>query len=147
MAERYVVDTGVLLRWYVPQPGFEHARQVRADLLAGDLALLAPQLALVEFADVLRRKALLPGAMDRADYLAAVRDVPSFGVEVRTPDLDALGRACALAVDRRIRLYDAVFVELALSTGVPLLTADARLARGVSGQVSTEVLRGVSFRA
>lgn len=146
MAERYVVDTGVLLRWYITQPGFEHARQIQTGLLAGEITLLVPQLALLEFADVLRRKALLPGAMNRADYLAAVRDVPSFGVEVRAPDPDALGRACALAADRRIRLYDAVFVELALSTGFPLLTADARLARGVSGLLSTEVLRGVSLR-
>ncbi len=146
MVDRYVVDTGVLLRWYVDQPGFEHAREIQDALLEGTVELLAPGLARLEFADVLRRKALLPGLVDRADYLAAVEDLSALGVTFLSRDLDAVLRAAALSADRMIRLYDAVFVELALSTGAVLLTNDLRLVRGVGGLVSTEVLRGVSQR-
>jgi hypothetical protein len=35
VADRFVVDTSVFLRWYVPQIGFEHAREVRQDFLTG----------------------------------------------------------------------------------------------------------------
>jgi len=146
VVDRYVVDTGVLLRWYVDQPGFEHAREIQDALLEGTVELLAPGLARLEFADVLRRKALLPGLVDRADYLAAVEDLSALGVTFLSRDLDAVLRAAALSADRMIRLYDAVFVELALSTGAVLLTNDLRLVRGVGGLVSTEVLRGVSQR-
>lgn len=29
VADRYVLDTSVAIRWYVDQPGFEHARELR----------------------------------------------------------------------------------------------------------------------
>lgn len=35
MAELLVLDSGVFVRWYLPQVGHEHARRVRDDYLAG----------------------------------------------------------------------------------------------------------------
>lgn len=58
--------------------------------------------------------------------------------------LDTLLRAAALSADRSLRLFDALFVVLALSTGATLLTSDAKLTRAVTGLVSTELLRGVA---
>lgn len=145
MTDRVVLDTGVPVRWYVDQSGFEHARQVRDALLAGAVHALMPDQGRVEFAAVLRAVGLRKRRMSRTQYLQAVDDITAHGVEVRTTLAPALLRAAALAADVDISVYDAVFVELALSEGVPLLTTDARLARAVSGLVSTEVLRGVSY--
>lgn len=55
-----------------------------------------------------------------------------------------LASAAALAADHSLRLFDALFVELALSTSWPLLTADVKLSRAVGSLISTEVLRGVT---
>lgn len=139
MAERYVLDTGVMLRWYVDQNGCAHAREV----LAGDAELCTPDFGRVELADVLRRRALLPGHLDRASYLAAIGDLGAL-VTVVTTDDDTLLRAAALSADRSVRLFDALFVVLALTRGATLLTSDAKLTRAVTGLVSTELLRGVA---
>jgi hypothetical protein len=32
VADAYVVDTGVFLRWFVDQDGFEHARELQQEL-------------------------------------------------------------------------------------------------------------------
>lgn len=41
-------------------------------------------------------------------------------------------------------MIDAYVVDLALRTGLPLFTADARLVRAVGGLISTDLLRGVT---
>jgi len=52
-------------------------------------------------------------------------------------------RAAALAADRSLRFFDALFIDLALEVGVPLLTSDARLARATAGLIDTVLLRGI----
>lgn len=145
MAERaYVVDTGVFVRWYSDQDGFEHARAVRDAFLDQQVELVTTDLARVEVADVLRKKGLLPGRLDLTQYLGAVRDIDDLGVGVQATDSLVLARSAALAARRQLRVFDALFVDLVLQRALPLLTADARLARTVSGLLSTEVLRGVA---
>ncbi|MGV9379105.1 hypothetical protein ACWDRB_25030 [Nonomuraea sp. NPDC003707] len=39
MADAYLVDTGVFLRWFVDQPGYEHAREIQDAFLRGQVAL------------------------------------------------------------------------------------------------------------
>jgi predicted nucleic acid-binding protein len=142
VAEAYVVDTGVFLRWFLDQPGFEHAREVQQRRLAGGVRLVTTEMARIELAQVLRVKALLPGLVTRDEYLQALRSVDALTSEVVPADGARLVRAAALAADHVISVFDALFVEVALSTGLALLTADARLVRAVGGLVSTELLRG-----
>jgi predicted nucleic acid-binding protein len=142
VAEAYVVDTAVILRWFLEQPGFEHARKVQEQLVAGTVRLATTEMARVELAHVLRKKALLPRLISREEYLRALRAMDALGVLVEPAEATRLLRAAALAADHSISVFDALFVELALSTGVPLLTADARLVRAAGGLVSTELLRG-----
>lgn len=142
--QAYVVDTGVFVRWYVDQDGFEHAREVRDGFLEGAVQLSTTDLARVELAEVLRKKGLLLGRLDPGEYLSAVRDIDDLGVTVRPTEADVLVRAAALAARLRLRVFDALFVDLALSSGTTLLTTDLRLMRAVSGVVSTELLRGVA---
>lgn len=144
MAEsRYVVDTGVFLRWFVKQAGWEHAREVRAAFLAGSVALETADSVRAELANVLRTKGLLRGRIDRAQFLGAVRAVDDLGVAIHPTDADNLEQAAALAADHGIRVFDAMMVHRSLARGLPLLTTDAKLCRDVEGLVSTELLRGV----
>jgi predicted nucleic acid-binding protein len=144
VADAYVVDTGVILRWFLEQPGFEHALDVQEQLVAGTVRLATTEMARVEFAHVLRKKALLPRLIGREDYLQAIRTVDALRLDVVPADVTRLLRAAALAADHSLSVFDALFVELALSTGLPLLTADARLVRASGGLVSTELLRGAA---
>lgn len=141
--EAYVVDSSVVVRWYVDQPGAEHAREVRERLVAGSVSLVAPDICRWEVANVLRKKGLDAGLLTPDDVVASLTDLEDLGVVLQLVDLTRLEIVTALACRRRLSLFDAAFVELSLRTGLPLLTADARLARAVAGLVSTEVLRGV----
>jgi predicted nucleic acid-binding protein len=142
VTDGYVLDSSVAVRWYLDQPGFEHAREVRD---AG-LRLECPAVLRWELGNVLRLKGVLPGLLTPQDVLQALRDLPVLGVRVHEDDEASTLAAAQLSFSRSISLFDAAFVVHALRTGLPLLTADARLARGVAGVISTELLRGAAPR-
>ncbi len=139
----YVVDSSVVVRWYLPQVGFEHAREVRDLLVEERLRLEAPALLRWEVGNVLRITAVLGGLITPAVFRAHLAELPVLGVVLHSDDEATVLAAADLALTLGVSLFDAAFVELALRTGLPLLTADARLARSVAGLVSTEVLRGI----
>lgn len=143
MADAYIVDSGVFVRWYVDQDGFEHARELQQTFLDGNLALETVDFARIEVADVLRRKGYLTGRLSKDTFLAAVRDIDALGVLVHITDTDRLYRAAVLAVDRSINMYDAVFVQAAIERDLPLITSDARLCRAVDSFLPAVLLRGV----
>jgi predicted nucleic acid-binding protein len=147
VADAYVVDTSVFVRWYVEQVGFEHALEVQQQFLSGAVALETVDFVRVEVAEVLRRKGLVQGLLDRDSYLGAVRDIDELDVVIHETDMDALTRAAALAAKRSLRVYDALLVDRAIDRGLPLLTADARLCRAVEAVVSTELLTGIASEA
>lgn len=137
-----VVDTGVFVRWFVEQPGWEHAREVRDSFLDGTTSLVTLDFVRVETANTLRKVGLLAGTLDGESYAVAARAIDDLGVVVHPTDVDRLERAARLATDRMLSVYDAVLVVLALELGLPLLTTDARLCRAVEGLLSTTLLRG-----
>jgi predicted nucleic acid-binding protein len=94
-------------------------------------------------AGVLRKKGLLSGRLTPEEFVAAVRLIDEFGIRVHAVDVDLLERAADLAVSHMLRMYDAVFAQLALDRGRPLLTTDVKLCHAVEGVVNTEILRGV----
>jgi predicted nucleic acid-binding protein len=88
----------VFLRWFVDQPGYEHARQIRDDFLHGRVKLETADFARIEVAGVLRKKGLLAGRLSADEFIAAVRIIDELGVRVYPVDADRLERAAALAV-------------------------------------------------
>lgn len=143
MSNAYVVDTCVILRWYAEQIGFEHAREVRDGLLAGTIRLETPDICRWELGNVLRKIATRYGLTEQ-QVVQSVSALDVLGLVVHPTSVEELTIASRLAVRHSLSLFDAAFVSLALRTGLPLLTTDARLVRAVSGLVPTELLRGVS---
>lgn len=140
MAEEYILDSSVAIRWYIDQPGYEHARELRD----AETPFQAPAVLRWELGNVLRLKGALPGLIDADECVAALRDLPALGVTVHEDDLASTVAATRLSLRHRISLFDAAFVQLSIRTGLPLLTADVRLARAAAGLISTEVLRGTA---
>jgi predicted nucleic acid-binding protein len=120
-----VVDASVAAK-YFEEPGSEAADRLLADQTAGGRDLLAPDLIVPEFTNVLWRK-LSRGecsAGDADDILEAFETdrpalVPSSALAPR-----ALGLARALGHS----VYDCLYVAAAIELGAGLATADARLA-------------------
>ncbi len=102
---------------------------------------MTTDIARIELTHVLRTKGYVPGLLDRNSYVKAVRAIDDLGVEIRPTDAETLERAADWAVQLSLRFFDALFVDLAVQTGCPLLTSDIRLARAATRYISTEVLR------
>lgn len=113
MGDAYVVDTGVFLRWFVDQDGFEHARELQRSLVNGVTAAETVDFARVEVAGVLRKKAFLTGCLTLDEFTAAVRVIDDMGVTVHATTADRLERAAGLSARKTLGIYDALFVQLA----------------------------------
>ena len=142
VADGYVVDSSVVIRWYLDQVGYEHARRVQADFLAGRVRLEAPDVCRWEISNVLRKKGA--GRLTADDIVSAATDIEVLGVVLHPAGIADLSRIIRLAITYGITVFDAAFVDVALCTGLTLLTSDDRLVRAVAARpVSTELLEGV----
>jgi predicted nucleic acid-binding protein len=143
VAEACVADTGVFLRWFVDQDGFEHARELQQELVDGSTTVATVDFARVEVAGVLRKKGLLAGRLTAEEFTAAVRVIDDIGVTVHATTADRLERAAGLAARQSLGMYDALFVQLADELDLPLLTTDLRLRKAAEDLVQIEVVRGI----
>lgn len=141
MADNYLVDSAVFLRWFIDQDGYEHAREVQQHFIDGAISLETVDFARVEVAGVLRKKGLLTRRLTREGFVAAVRVIDDLGVVVHEITPDRLELAADLAARKRLGMYDALFAQLAIERRIPLLTADAKLCTALLGEVETELLR------
>jgi predicted nucleic acid-binding protein len=145
VTDAYVVDSSVLVRWYLDQVGFVHAREVPAGLVAGRVRLEAPELVRWEVPNAVRARTA--GRLDADDLVRVLTDLDDLGMVLHPTDPADLPRVLRLAVRQGISMFDAAFVDLALRRGLTLLTADARLVRAVDGLIPTELLRGIGGTA
>jgi predicted nucleic acid-binding protein len=105
--------------------------------------LAAPQLVDLEVLSVIRRH-LARGRLDHRRAEQAISDLRIFPL-TRYSHLDLIKRTWAMR--DALTAYDAAYVALAELLGCPLLTADARMAKGAAhagSPVQVEVLDAAS---
>ena len=121
----FVVDASVVLAWLLPDERNEQAETV-VSRLVGDRAH-APSLLLLEVGNALlqaqRRSRISAGT--HADLLDAFTALPLMLEPIAA---DTMLSAGALAQRHALSLYDACYLDLARSRGIPLATFDRRLA-------------------
>lgn len=119
-----VVDASVAVQWVVPE-----ASTGLSETLLDRLDLIAPQLLLVEVADVFRKKLagqqISPAqALDGLEYVARQ-------VDMRPMSSELVMRAFELAQSLNHPVYDCVYLALAESTHARFATHDLELRRRV----------------
>lgn len=118
---RHVVDASVAIKWFVEE---EHAEAARV-LLGDEYELLAPELLLLEFGNILRKKV----QRDELETPEArlIRD----GLEKQPIDLFSssllLEPALEIAFETGRTVYDSCYLALAILSDAELVTADERL--------------------
>jgi predicted nucleic acid-binding protein len=130
-----VLDPSVAAKWFLPRRWetlAAEAEQVQRSYARGQLRILVPDLFWPEFGNTMW-KAARQGRITRAsaeDAIAAMEatDIASFRAQPLLKD--AFGIASAF--ERTV--YDSIYVALAVVAGVPLLTADERMANALAAR-------------
>jgi predicted nucleic acid-binding protein len=127
-ATNYVVDASVGAMLFVSEDLSDRAHELM-DGLATEAPprLHVPDLFYIEVANVLL-KALRRGRLAPAEARRAISDLGSLRILV-TPTSDLVRDSLEIAQEMGISAYDACYVALSDRVGIPLLTADMRLAR------------------
>jgi predicted nucleic acid-binding protein len=120
--KRFVVDASVAIKWVVQEPDTPHALQ-----LAADNHLVAPDLMLAEFANVLSTK-IRQGEFNLGSIDRAVEVLQSARIAFR-PIESLLPMAIRLAHQLRHPAYDCFYLALAIAEGCQLITSDLRFQR------------------
>ena len=127
---RVVVDGSVAAKWYFAEPGHEAADRVLAARIAGENELLAPDLIVPEFVNVLWKRVRRQECSRAAAKVVLTlweTDRPSL---VASSNLATQAFQLATALDHSV--YDCLYLALALAIDAPLVTADAQLARAAN---------------
>ncbi len=119
----YVVDASVVIKWFSEEEDSGYALRLLEDCLEGRRRLLAPSLLVYEVANALRFNEKL----HEEDLRGALRALGAVPISTASFRFEALAGVCRLARERRLTVYDAAYLALAMSEGVPLVTADRLL--------------------
>jgi len=119
-----VVDTSVVVKWFSLEREEDAARRLRDDLAGDRIRLLAPDLILYELANAL----CFHPRFQAGDVVSAVDSVVDIGIHIRSASAGLIEAAVETAYAGHLTIYDAVFAALAAEEGVPLITADEKLA-------------------
>jgi predicted nucleic acid-binding protein len=116
----YVLDTSVAIGWYLEEAFSASARTWQGKLLEGKIILLVPSLHYWEFANVLRT---LAQRREISEPLA--REIYELHLEAPLERADPDEKqVLEVAFEYGATAYDAVFICLSLTRGVPLITAE-----------------------
>jgi len=128
-----VIDSGVVVKWFVREPYSDEARRIFAEYRAGKLVLLAPDFIYAEFGNIVWKKQALQGY----DPLDAANIVAAFQAQITitlTSAKDLLDDAYRLAVAHKRTVYDSLYLALSLRAGCQFVTADERFVNAVSSK-------------
>lgn len=123
-----VVDASVGVKLVIEEEGSEEAEAIFARLGGADpIVLVAPDFFFIECANVFRTRVhrRLMTAEQAREAFAILHSLPLQSVA----SADLVPLALDLALIHGLSVYDATYAALAERLGVPLVTADGRLAR------------------
>ncbi len=129
---KLTVDASIVAKWFLTEPQSEEARQ----LLAPRIRLHAPDLLLVEYANIVWKKVHRREISDPQPYLDELARLPEAVTLHRSADF--LDHAARIAMEMDHPVYDCLYLACADATRSVLITADHRLAKKAAGS-SVEV--------
>jgi len=128
-----VLDASITATWFLPDEASEASDDAYAQMRRGALVFHAPELWLWECGNIISN-AVKRRRLTAADALLAWSAVDSIRTRVvfAEPQPGHVSAALKLALDHGLSVYDAAYLRLASSLGLPLLTSDRALGRAAS---------------
>lgn len=131
-----VVDASVAIKWVIQEPGTSQALKLASN------HLYAPALWRAECANILWKK-VRRDELSPEEAAVAAGLLEHFNVDISRAE-PSLSRVLHLAVALGHPAYDCVYLALAETLRLPLVTADEKLLRLVATARSPEVFHGVA---
>jgi predicted nucleic acid-binding protein len=127
--DKVVVDSSVVIKWFVVEPYSPEARRLLNEYQSGALSLVAPDLLHAEVGNIVWKKHRFQG-LSAADALLII---DSFRTLVFTQVSSAalLADAYSMAVTHQRSVYDALYLALSVREKCRLVTADEKLVRAL----------------
>lgn len=125
-----VVDTSVVVKWYIPERHHEQARLLRDAYLDGRFDLVAPALMPFEAINALKYSGHYGG--NRLEE--ASNSLGKYGIEL--VPFNEIGPLAAVANDLDVTVYDASYIALAQELDTSVYTADETLLDELEGGYS-----------
>ena len=118
----YVVDASIAVKLYVPEVNSQQAVKFFSDRHD----LIAPDLMLAEFGNIIWKKVRLLGELTSDEgkkIIASAQTLPL----VYYSTIDLISNAFEIALNTQRTVYDCLYVALAASQGCQLMTDDRKL--------------------
>jgi predicted nucleic acid-binding protein len=127
---RLVVDASVGIKLFIDEP-LSDAADALFEQLSQDppVELFVPDLFYIECANILL-KTMRRFGRSLEDSQADLADLRRLALR-STPTADLMEEALVLAADKNLTAYDACYATLARRLGVPVITADERMAQAI----------------
>lgn len=125
-----VVDSSVVIKWFLPEPYSVEARRILDGYQQGDITFLAPDLIYAEIGNIVWKKQQFQGlaVADAQQILVAFQTVTL----ITTSNMRLLSNAYKLATTYQRTVYDALYLALSQQEQCQFVTADERLVNAVS---------------
>ena len=125
MAEKrsFVVDSSVVTKWFLTEPGSDLAIAIRDSFATRRLGLKVPTLMMYEVANALR----FSGAFSTGDLALAVKSLSRYRFEFWRPRGKLLEKAVTMSANEGVTVYDACYVALASLGRCTAITEDKEL--------------------
>lgn len=120
---QFVVDSSVVAKWFLTEPGSGEAIELRDGFATGRLKLAVPSLLFYEVMNALR----FSGSFIRPDLLVAARSLSKYRFDIWRPRGKLLELSVELSVEQNLTVYDACYVALAKRTNSKVITEDGEL--------------------
>ena len=124
--KRLVVDSNVLIKWFIPEDYSEYAIKLRNDHLMGRIEVVAPKYALLEFCNALR-KYVIRGIKNEEDALRALSLLFEASITLIDIDKKSLINALKYSLTNHVTVYDACYIILARNLDTEVYTANEKL--------------------
>ncbi len=128
-----VVDSNILVKWFIPEDYHEEAKALLKDHLHGNVVVVVPRYALLEFANALRKyviKKIIGMNEILTIYRLLVESAPRFVEEKE----GLVNKALDYSIRRGVTIYDAYYIVIAQELNTLVYTADEKLLRQLEGK-------------
>lgn len=122
--ENFLLDTSVVMKWFVSEEKSQRAWQIQSDYLNRRYDLSVPELLLYEVANALKFTSLL---LTGEKIKEKIESLIKLKINIYPFDYGILQLSVDVAIERDITIYDAYFLTLARETDSIFITSDEKL--------------------